>query len=91
LKNRLLAIYIAARLAIKTIASLFQDRRMLSEKINAEKWGAKVLEQIAGDLQNNCGFERIFAQKSTDMKRLFTEYQSVIIMQSATGTITRSS
>jgi len=46
-----LAIYIAAGWPIKKIASLFQDRSECFGKINAEKWGAKVLEQIAGDLQ----------------------------------------
>src|SRR5882724_1099702 len=59
---------------------------MLSEKINAEKWGAKVLEQIAGDLQKQLpGLRGISRRNLLNMKRLFTEYQSVIIMQSATA------
>ncbi len=43
--------YIAAKLANKEQLLLyFRTGKMLSEKIAAEKWGAKVLEQISEDL-----------------------------------------
>jgi DUF1016 N-terminal domain len=44
--------YIAARLANKEQLLLyFQTGKMLAEKIAAENWGAKIVEQISADLQ----------------------------------------
>ena len=44
--------YVAARLANREQLMLyFKTWLMISEKIKAQKWGAKVLEQISADLQ----------------------------------------
>ena len=46
--------YQAARLANREQLLLyFKTGRMLSEKVKAQKWGTKVLEQIATYLQSN--------------------------------------
>jgi hypothetical protein len=51
-KNIVQSRYVAARLANKEQLLLyFKTGKMLAEKIAAEEWGAKVLEQIADDLQ----------------------------------------
>lgn len=81
--------YVAARLANKEQLLLyFKTGMMLSEKIAAEKWGAKVLEQIAEDLQKQLPGLRGFSHRNLlNMKRFFTEYQLVVISQSATAKI----
>lgn len=44
--------YVAARLANREQLMLyFKTGLMISEKIKAQKWGAKVLDQISADLQ----------------------------------------
>lgn len=44
--------YQAARLANKeNLLLYFKTGKMLSEKIKAEKWGSKVLDQISTDLK----------------------------------------
>ena len=79
--------YIAARLANKEQLLLyFKTGKMLSEKINEEKWGAKVVEQIADDLQKQLPGLRGFSYRNLmNMKRFFNEYQSIIILQSVTA------
>src|SRR5262249_23493149 len=78
--------YVAARLANKEQLLLyFRTGKMLAEKIAAEKWGAKVLEQIAEDLQKQLPGLRGFSFRNLkNMKQFYIEYQNIIIGQSAT-------
>ncbi len=68
--------YAAARLANKEQLLLyFKIGKMLSEKIASEKWGAKVIEQIAKDLQRELPGLRGFSATSLKKMRQFaTEY-----------------
>lgn len=79
--------YVAARLANKEQLLLyFKTGKMLSEKIAAEKWGAKILERIAEDLQKQLPGLRGFSFRNLkNMKQFYSEYQSIIIGQLATA------
>jgi predicted nuclease of restriction endonuclease-like (RecB) superfamily len=72
--------YIAARLANKEQLLLyFKTGKMLSEKIEAEKWGAKVMEQIAEDLQKHLPGLRGFSHTNLKKMRQFAfEYSSLL-------------
>jgi predicted nuclease of restriction endonuclease-like (RecB) superfamily len=64
--------YIAAKLANKEQLLLyFRTGKMLSEKIAAEKWGAKVLEQIAEDLQKALPGLKGFSYRNLKIMRQF--------------------
>lgn len=65
--------YIAARLANREQLVLYlKVGRMLSDKIAAEKWGAKVLEQISTDLQMELPGLRGFSTRNLKkMRQLF--------------------
>src|ERR1700761_9231413 len=66
--------YVAARLVNKEQLLLYlKIGGMLSEKIAAEKWGAKVLERIAGDLQKQLPGLRGFSARNLKNMRLFYE------------------
>jgi predicted nuclease of restriction endonuclease-like (RecB) superfamily len=93
-KNIVQSRYIAARLANKEQLLLyFKTGRMLSEKIDAEEWGANVLEQIAEDLQKQLPGLRGFSHRNLRNMRQFAfeyspllnDYQQDIIWQSATA------
>lgn len=46
--------YQAARLVYREQLLLYyKTEKMLSEKVNAQKWGGKVLEQVTMDLRSN--------------------------------------
>lgn len=61
--------YVAARLANKEQLLLyFKTGKMLSEKIAAEKWGAKILVQISEDLQKQLPGLRGFS--ATNLKNM---------------------
>jgi len=79
--------YVAARLANKEQLLLyFKTGRMLSEKIAAKEWGAKIIAQIAEDLQMQLPGLRGFSYRNLkNMRQFFHEYQLVVIPQSATG------
>src|ERR1700748_2405305 len=81
--------YIAARLANREQLLLYlKTGKMLSEKVSSEKWGAKVLDRVAEDLQKPLPGLRGFSSRNLRlMKRLYEEYQSVIIWQGATAKI----
>jgi hypothetical protein len=68
--------YAAARLANREQLLLYSKiGKMLSEKIAAEKWGAKVIEQIAADLQRELPGLRGFSATSLKKMRQFaSEY-----------------
>jgi predicted nuclease of restriction endonuclease-like (RecB) superfamily len=78
--------YIAAKLANKEALLLyFRTGKMLSEKIAAEKWGAKVLEQIAEDLQKQLpGLKGFSSENLRKMRRFAIEYDTFLIWSSVT-------
>jgi predicted nuclease of restriction endonuclease-like (RecB) superfamily len=88
-KNIVQSRYVAARLANREQLLLyFKTGEMLAKKIEAEEWGAKVMERIAVDLQNQLpGLRGFSARNLWLMKKFFIEYQSVAILQSVTAEI----
>src|ERR1700722_8336597 len=90
LKQRIIqSRYIAARLANKEQLLLyFKTGEMLAKKIEAEEWGAKVMDRIAEDLQKQLPGLRGFSTRNLWlMKKFFSEYQSIAILQSLTAQI----
>jgi predicted nuclease of restriction endonuclease-like (RecB) superfamily len=89
-KNIIQSRYIAARLANKEQLMLyFQTGKMLSEKIDSEKWGASVLEQISKDLQDQLPGLRGFSHRNLlNMKRFYAENQLLTFSQSPTAKFT---
>jgi len=81
--------YAAARLANKEQLLLyFKAGKVLSEKIAAERWGAKILVNIAEDLQQQLpGLRGFSATNLKNMKQFYAEYQILQIGQSVTGQI----
>ena len=79
--------YAAARLANKEQLLLyFRIGKILSEKIAAEKWGAKILVQISRDLQKQLPGLRGFSPTNLkNMRQFYGEYQSLIFGQSPTA------
>lgn len=66
--------YAAARLANREQLMLyFKTGVMISEKIKAQKWGAKVLEQISADLQKELPGLKGFSSGNLKKIRLFAE------------------
>ncbi|HVU58989.1 MAG TPA: PDDEXK nuclease domain-containing protein [Puia sp.] len=69
--------YAAARLANKEQLLLyFRIGKILSEKIAAEKWGVKILEQIAQDLQKQLPGLRGFSYRNLMKMKQFSECYS---------------
>ena len=81
--------YAAARLANKEQLMLyFKTGKVLSEKIAAEKWGAKILVKIAEDLQKQLPGLRGFSHRNLkNMRQFYHDYQTFIIGQSPTALI----
>jgi predicted nuclease of restriction endonuclease-like (RecB) superfamily len=72
--------YIAAKLANKEQLLLyFRTGKILSEKIAAEKWGAKVLEQIAEDLQKALPGLKGFSAPNLKMRQFALRYTPLLI------------
>ena len=66
--------YRAAALANKEMLGLyFGVGKLISEKTKREKWGAKVLEQISNDLQNELPGLRGFSATNIKRMRIFYE------------------
>ncbi|MBS1666295.1 MAG: DUF1016 family protein [Bacteroidetes bacterium] len=66
--------YNAARLANREqLVLYFKTGLMISEKIKAQKWGAKVLEQISTDLQKELPGLKGFSSGNLKKIRLFAE------------------
>lgn len=66
--------YAAARLANREQLMLyFRTGLMISEKIKAQKWGAKVLDQISADLQKEMPGLKGFSSGNLKKIRLFAE------------------
>ncbi|MBY0536744.1 MAG: PDDEXK nuclease domain-containing protein [Chitinophagaceae bacterium] len=81
--------YQAARLANREQLLLYyKTGKMLSEKVQAQKWGAKVLEQIAVDLQSNLpGLKGFSFTNLKKMRQFYQAYQNLEIRPSATAQI----
>ncbi|MDN3653985.1 PDDEXK nuclease domain-containing protein [Ferruginibacter paludis] len=79
--------YQAARLANREQLSLYyKTGGMLSEKVKAQKWGTKVLEQIAIDLQKNLpGLKGFSFTNLKKMRQFFEAYPNFEIRPSLTA------
>jgi DUF1016 N-terminal domain len=79
--------YIASRLANRQQLLLYYlTGKMLFEKITAQKWGTKVVDQIAKDLQQQLPGLRGFSRRNLFyMKQFYIEYLYFIIVQSPTA------
>jgi predicted nuclease of restriction endonuclease-like (RecB) superfamily len=81
--------YNAARLANREQLMLYlKTGQLLTEKIAAEKWGAKIVKEIADELQKQLPGLRGFSYRNLlNMRRFYVEYQGNIIVQSVTAQI----
>lgn len=79
--------YQAARLANREQLMLYyKTGKMLSEKVKAQKWGGKVLEQIAVDLQSNLpGLKGFSFTNLKKMRQFYEAYTNMEIRPSATA------
>jgi len=79
--------YHAARLANREQLPLYlKTGKMLTEKIDAEKWGAKVVDQISEDLQKQLPGLKGFSRRNLmKMKQFYNDYQSLITVPSLTA------
>jgi predicted nuclease of restriction endonuclease-like (RecB) superfamily len=86
-KNIVQSRYVAARLVNREQLLLyFKTGKMLSEKIEAENWGTRVIEQVSEDLQKQLPGLRGFSYRNLmNMKLFYAEYQMIIILQSVTA------
>lgn len=86
-KNIIQSRYTAARLANKEQLLLyFQTGKMLSEKIESEKWGSKTVEQVSLDLQAQLPGLRGFSYRNLmKMKQFAEEYHKSPILPSVTA------
>jgi predicted nuclease of restriction endonuclease-like (RecB) superfamily len=85
--------YVAAKLINREQLLLYyQIGRSLSGKIKNEKWGAKVLEQIAEDLQKHLPGIRGFSHSNLkNMRQFFEEYAVNAIGQSLAAQLEKGS
>ena len=73
-KQIVLSRYAAARLANREQLLLyFKTGKMISDKIKAQKWGAKVLDQISSDLQKELPGLKGFSSGNLKKIRMFAE------------------
>ena len=79
--------YTAASLANREQLSLyFKTGKMLSEKITVQKWGAKVIEQIADNLREQLPGLRGFSDRNLkNMRQFFDAYKGFAIGQLLTA------
>lgn len=79
--------YQAARLANREQLILYlQVGKRMAEKIEEEKWGAKVLKQISIDLQNELPGLRGFSERNLkNMRQFAVEYLDILIGQLPTA------
>jgi len=79
--------YAAARLANKEQLLLyFKTGKMISEKIKAQKWGAKVLDQISADLQKELPGLKGFSSGNLKKIRIFAEAYAPYILIGSVAT-----
>jgi predicted nuclease of restriction endonuclease-like (RecB) superfamily len=86
-QNILQSRYIAARLANKEQLLLyFKTGKMLSQKITSERWGVKIIEQVAEDLQKQLPGLRGFSYRNLmKMKQFSDSYSFMSILPSVTA------
>lgn len=73
--------YAAARLANREQLLLyFKTGKMISDKIKAQKWGAKVLDQISADLQKELPGLKGFSSGNLKKTRIFAEAYSPFLI-----------
>lgn len=78
--------YRAARLVNRELLLLYYSvGRRLSEKVAAQHWGAKVLEQLSADLQKQLPGLRGFSHRNLKNMRQFAEEYETLIGQSSTA------
>jgi predicted nuclease of restriction endonuclease-like (RecB) superfamily len=79
--------YVAVSVANQQKLSLyFRTGKMLSEKITSQKWGSKVVEQIAEDLQKQLPGLKGFSRRNLlYMRQFHLTYQDFLIVQSPTA------
>jgi predicted nuclease of restriction endonuclease-like (RecB) superfamily len=79
--------YLAARLVNREQLLLyFIIGKRLSEKVSSEKWGTKVIEQIAVDLQKELpGLKGFSYRNLRNMRQFADEYSSIAIWQTASA------
>jgi predicted nuclease of restriction endonuclease-like (RecB) superfamily len=84
--------YHAMRLANREQLLLYyRTGSMLCDKINNKKWGTKVLQQIADDLQKSIPGIRGFSHRNLkNMKQLYEVYENSVIGQSLTAQLRNS-
>ncbi len=83
--------YRAARLVNRELLLLYVAvGTRLSEKIAAEKWGAKVLEQLSADLQKQLPGLRGFSYRNLKNMRQFADEYGVLIGQLVTAQLQSS-
>lgn len=85
--------YQAARLANKEQLLLYlKIGKMLAEKIDAEKWGAKVVDQISLDLQKQLPGLKGFSRRNLmKMKQFYSDYRDLLIVPSTTAQLGKRS
>lgn len=80
--------YRAARLVNRELLLLyFAVGKRLSEKIAAQKWGAKVLDQLSADLQKQLPGLRGFSHRNLKNMRQFAEAYGLLFSQLGTDQI----
>lgn len=81
--------YNAARLVNREMLELyFRLGKMLSEKIAAEKWGAKVIDNISNDIQQEFpGIKGFSVKNLKNMRQFYEEYQFLAIGQAVPAQI----
>lgn len=78
--------YRAARLVNRELLLLYYAvGKRLSEKIAAEKWGAKVVEQLSADLQKHLPGLRGFSATNLKNMRQFADVYTPLIGQILSG------
>jgi len=84
--------YRAARLVNRELLLLyFAVGKRLSEKIDAEKWGAKVVEQLSADLQKQLPGLRGFSNRNLKNMRQFADvYSNIPIGQLTTAQLEKA-
>lgn len=91
-QNMISSRYQAMRLANKEQLILyFKTGKMLSEKIDNDKWGAKVVNQISEDLQKQLPGLRGFSRRNLmKMKQFYADYQPILDVQPASTLLSSS-
>jgi len=83
--------YAAARLANKEQLLLYFRIEILSERITAEKWGLKIVEQISKDLQTQLpGLKGFSYRNLMNMKQFRDDYQTLAFLQSSPAELRNS-